>query len=85
MRKLYERDGSRFVEVSESVSDDNMEIGYWCHYEGMYFTSEDEIEEGHYGYPCGDEEYDGSEDEVRFTPHKVSPAVVIILEQEDEI
>lgn len=57
------------------------ELGFWCHTEGIYFTSEDEhlTEEqwrktelgslGHYGYECA-----GQEETVR--------VAIVSLEQE---
>jgi len=34
------------------LSDEVLELGIWCHYEGAYDAGEYDTTRGHYGYPC---------------------------------
>lgn len=54
-----------------------LEVGYWCDYEGMYFGDESEIEEGHFGYECG--EFDVWD---QWQPHQVVPVAIVRLPNE---
>lgn len=63
---------------TEVNAGDVLEVGFWCHFEGIYFTDVDEIVNGHYDYPCGD----GDPDSEYFEPHIISAAVVIELVKE---
>ena len=54
-----------------------LEAGFWCHYEGMYFGDEVEVERGHFGYPCGEDDANG-----QFIPHVVSAVAIVVLEAE---
>ena len=62
-----------------SKQDDSIvETGYWCHYEGTYFSDVHEILEGHYGYPCGDWDAKG-----KWQGHVVEAVAVVKLGQGD--
>lgn len=63
------------------MSDDALiaETGFWCHYEGMYFSDVTEIIEGHFAYPCGEWGHNGE-----WLGHKVSPVAIVFLEGDDE-
>lgn len=51
-----------------------LETGFWCHYEGMYFSDSTEILEGHYSHPCGEWDVWGE-----WQGHVVEPVAIVKL------
>lgn len=48
--------GADMLYLREQIGDpQDIEVGFWCEYEGAYFTVPYDDEYGHFGYPCMDD------------------------------